>query len=136
MKPLRLIFCLLFLTTLAAAQGSWTLYYSDTQTVNGDGTVTLPPTVGITGDDGGYCNVYTPLYGYETSSVMLNGNAWAIGDTITSGGLDYGSPPVDFAYTFPDVTLPADGTEVDLSYAGKVQGICFVNAIPSRHHIL
>jgi hypothetical protein len=52
MKILRLL-CLLVVPALAAAQ-SWTLYYTDTEVLNSDNSLTITPTVTISGDDGGY----------------------------------------------------------------------------------
>jgi hypothetical protein len=52
---------------------------------------------------------------------MLNGNAWASFGPYTSGT----GATMSFYHTFPNVTLPADGTPVDLSYAGTVQGLCY-----------
>jgi hypothetical protein len=125
MKKLWLLaFTLAFPFVANATMGTWTLYYSETDTVNGDGSVTITPTVSISGDDGGYCTVYDELEGYEWPVVMLNGNAWAVGSQWASGGESGGGPsPVYVSNTFPNVTIPA-GQQADLSFAGKVQGEC------------
>ena len=100
------------------------LYYSNTEVVNGDGSVTVTPIVGISGDDNGYCNIWSGFSGYEQAAVMLNGNAWQWSETQPSGGVNYGGYSLDWAYTFPNVTLPYGGGPVDLSYAAKVEGLC------------
>jgi hypothetical protein len=64
------------------------------------------------------------MFGYDVPAVLLNGNSWQIGDLTISGGQSGFGDPVDFYYTFPEVTV-AVGATVDLSYAGKVQGICW-----------
>ncbi len=132
MKAMLHLACLLILCGAAMAQvGSWTLYYSDTRVANPDGSVTLRPTLGITGDDEGYCSVFANGQGgWETPFVMLNGNTWAEGGTYDSGGPYNGGSLVDFSYTFPDVTAPADGSEIDLSYATKVHGVCPLSSFP------
>lgn len=89
------------------------------QVVNADNSVTLTPTLSISGDDGGWCSLTNNNYGYDTPALLLNGNKWQIEAWYYDAG-----DPIDFEYTFPNVTLPANGTPVDLSYAGKVQGAC------------
>jgi hypothetical protein len=122
MTLLGLIFCLLFMCGLALGQ-SWLLYYSDTEVANGDGSVTITPTVLLWGDDGGSCSELDGQAGYDTPAVVLNGNAWVEGDTVLAGGAEGGGGLVQVANTFPNVTLPAGGT-ADLSFAGKVQQAC------------
>jgi len=51
MKTLGLL-CLLLIPAFAAAQiGSWTLYYSDTEMVDGNGNLVVTPTVSLTGNE-------------------------------------------------------------------------------------
>lgn len=115
-----------FMSPLAFAQ-QWTLYYSQTATANGDGSLTVTPTVSIVGNDGGYCSPLDQNFGVESPAVMLNGNTWQIGDGLQSGDSDGLVDEIDFAYTFPSVMLPSDGTPVDMSYAAKVHGVCYGN---------
>jgi hypothetical protein len=123
MKLLGLIFCLLFTCGLALGQ-SWLLYSSDTEVVNGDGSVTITPTVLLWGDDGGSCSELDGQVGYDTPAVVLNGNAWVEGMTVLAGGVEGNGGIVEVSYTFPNVTLPGNGTAVDLSFGGKVQQAC------------
>lgn len=124
MRMLRVFSCLLLLATFASAQqGAWTIYYSDTDTANADGSVTITPTVSISGDDDGYCNIWSGFSGYEQPGVMLNGNAWQWQVAQGSGGANYGGYPVSWAYTFPNVTVQP-GAVTDMSFAGKIQGLC------------
>ncbi|MGI9101847.1 MAG: M23 family metallopeptidase [Terriglobales bacterium] len=123
MKAIQFCICVLVLCGFGMAQtGSWTLYYSDTQVVNADGSITVTPTISLSGTDGGWCNISSNAYGYDVVALMVNGNTW-----YRSGPYDSGDPyPNIFEdHTFPAVTVPADGSQVDLSYAGKVQGTCF-----------
>jgi hypothetical protein len=55
----------------------------------------------------------------------LNGNSWQFGDSIRAGEVTIGGQTINFAYTFPNVTLPSDGTAVDMSYPAKVHGVCY-----------
>lgn len=126
MRRLLLLLVLAFPVTASAQVGSWTLYYSDTPQVNPDGSITLTPTVGISGDDGGYCNVFNGMEGFETPAVLLNGNAWTVGTTAPAGGADYGGESIEFAVIFPDVTIAA-GNTADLSFAGNVSAVCWAN---------
>jgi hypothetical protein len=86
----------------------------------------LSPTVGVSGNDGGFRDPYEGYTGWEVPTVMLNGNVWAIGPSYPT--LGYGGTNVSYSNTFPDVTLPADGTAVDMSFAAKVQGTCFTGS--------
>lgn len=116
MRRLLLLLMLAFPLIASAQMGSWTLYYSDTPQVNPDGSITITPTVSLTGSDGGgYCDPMNDCDGREQSFVMLNGNAWQGGYVYDAGD------SISLTYTFPDVTLPV-GASVDLSYAGKVEG--------------
>jgi hypothetical protein len=124
-KLTRLLLFGLLATAAVAQQGTWTLYYADNETLNQDGSITVTPQVWISGDDGGYCAPLYGMFGYDVPAVLLNGNPWQVGDLTISGGQSGFGDPVQFYYTFPDVTIPNDGTTVDLSYAGKVQGICW-----------
>lgn len=57
MKAVRLILALLLLAGISVAQqGTWTSYISYTSTVNADGSVTVTPTVSVSGNDGGWCD--------------------------------------------------------------------------------
>jgi hypothetical protein len=127
-RLLLLLLMLAFPLTASAQTGSWTLYYSETPPqVNSDGSVTLTPTVSLTGDDGGYCNVWNGMMGYDTPAVMLNGNAWATGYPAQAGGPNYGGEEIYLSNTFPDVTVQP-GASADLSFAGKVEGVCWYDA--------
>jgi len=121
MRKCALLASLLVLTCPAfAGFGSWTLYYSDTEVVNQDGSVTLTPTLSLTGSDGGlYCDPLVDCDGREQAFVMLNGNAWQASDLYDA----IGQPgyQINFSYTFPSVTV-GPGQTVDLSYAAKVAG--------------
>jgi hypothetical protein len=87
--------------------------------------VTLTPTVSVSGDDGGYCSSYQEgQWGYDIPAVMLNGNAWALGNKFASGGEFGGGDAVSLTVTFPNVTVQP-GAVVDLSFASKVQGVCY-----------
>ena len=121
MKTLALL-CLLLIPAFAAAEmGTWTLYYCDTETVNGSGNLVVTPTVSITGNDGGnFCDPQS-CNGLEQAFVMLNGNAWKAGYTVPAGLSNPGE-----VYTFPNVTI-APGASADLSYAGKVEGTIQLN---------
>jgi hypothetical protein len=121
MKTLALL-CLLLIPAFAAAEmGTWTLYYCDTETVDGSGNLVVTPTVSLTGNDGGnFCDPQS-CNGLEQAFVMLNGNAWQAGYTVNAG---LGNPSQ--VYTFPDVTI-APGASADLSYAGKVEGTIQLN---------
>jgi hypothetical protein len=55
---------------------------------------------------------------------MLNGNAWALGNKFASGGEFGGGDAVSLTVTFPNVTVQP-GAVVDLSFASKVQGVCY-----------
>jgi len=66
-------------------------------------------------NDGDWCDPLDSCDGRDQPFVLLNGNAWQAGSVVPSGG------PVNFAHTFPSVTVPA-GQTVDLSFAGKVEG--------------
>ena len=123
MKTITLL-CLLLLPVIAMAQ-SYTLYYSDIETVNSDNSVTVTPTVAILGNDGAYCDPFEGYTGYEYPLVMLNGNAWQLGPKYAAVG--GAGTNINFARTFPNVTLPANGSVVDLSYAGKIQGVCKIS---------
>ncbi len=57
---------------------------------------------------------------------MLNGNAWTVGSTIPAGGPGDGGASIDMSVTFPDVTIGA-GSTADLSFAGKVEGVCWTD---------
>jgi len=130
-KALRLIPLLLLLSSFAAAQwqyGQWTVYQSDVATAqldgngNPTGNIIVTPTVGITGDDGGFCGAF---YSYEFPSVMLNGNNWVQGTAYPGAGM---GPPwsagMSFSYTFPNIIM-SPGQTVDMSFAAKVSGFCY-----------
>lgn len=128
MKLLRLSLFLLSLSLVATAQGAYTLYYSDTDIVNADGSVTLTPTVSLSGNDGNFCAVAFDYFEtQEIPAVMLNGNTWSYGSKQVGGGTPLwpdGTIYINFVHTFPSVTLPANGNAVDMSYAGKVMANC------------
>jgi len=128
MKSILTLFCLLFLPALASATvGSWTLYYSEVNTVNSDGSVTVSPSVALVGNDGGWCSPLDENYGVEVPFILLNGNAWYGGDdySVQSGDLD-GENDINLAHTFSSVTI-APGGSADLAYGGKVTGLCRYN---------
>lgn len=112
---------LAFPLTASAQFGSWTLYYSETPPqVNPDGSITITPTVSLTGSDGGiYCDPLVDCDGREQPLIMLSGNAWQAGEVYDAIG--YPGYPIAFSYTFPSVTV-SPGQTADLSYAGKVAG--------------
>ena len=129
MKRLVLAILWLLIPVWACAQAQngesvWNLYYADVQTVNSDGSVTVTPTVSISGYDGDYCAAVDGYQGYDVLAVMLVGNAWAKSGNLTSGGYQY-----SLSHTFPNVTIEP-GSSADMSYAGKVDGGCF--SFPAR----
>jgi hypothetical protein len=127
MRTLSGVLALLVLSEVTAAEiGNWTLYYSDLRNFNGDGSGTITPTLSVVGDDGGWCSAYDQNFGVETPALMLNGNKWVLGDSIQSGQVDIGGQTINFAYTFPNVSISA-GQTVDMSYAAKVHGVCYGN---------
>jgi len=108
--------------TVASA---WTLYFAENITINEEShAIIITPQVSISGDDGGYCPAAGSFYGFDIPSVMLHGNPWQVGPRFVSGGESGGGSPVQFVYTFPNVTLTAAGETVDLSYASHVEGEC------------
>ena len=111
---------MLLISNLVAAQ-SYTLYYSDIEVVNPDTSVTVTPTVSISGWDGGYCDPFNGFTGYEYPLVMLSGNPWQVGPEYeSSGGM---GTYISYPHTFSSVTVQP-GQVADLSFAGKVQGVC------------
>jgi hypothetical protein len=103
---------------------TWLLYYTDNETINDNGSITITPEVSISGDDGGFCAVAGGFHGFDIPSVMLHGNSWQVGPSFVSGGQSGGGEPVQIVYAFPNVTIPASGESVDLSYASHVEGEC------------
>ena len=83
----------------------------------------VTPTVGVSGDDGGYCITTDTVNGYDSVFLMLNGNAWVHNWDFISGGEANGGDTVAAAYTFPSVTLQP-GQSRDMSFAVKIQGVC------------
>ena len=122
MRALWIVLVLFLLSAAALAQfGTWNLYYTEIERLNGDGSTTVTPTVSLTGNDGGnFCDPQS-CNGLEQAFVMLNGNAWQAGYTVNAG---LGNPSE--VYTFPAVTM-APGASADLSYAGKVEGTIQLN---------
>lgn len=125
MRTLRLLSVWLLLSSLAAANyptcthcGTWTVYETDVETTDESGNLVITPTVGITGDDGGFCAAFYP---WEFPLVMLQGNAWVAG--YGQPGAAVGGGQLSFAYTFPNVTI-APGQTADMSFAAKVEGYC------------
>ena len=116
----------------AASESTWTIYYADNMTINDDGSITITPQVSISGDDGGYCPASAGMYGVDMPSVMLHGNPWQVGPLFKSGGQSGGGDPVQFVYTFPDVTLSPGGTQVDMSFASHVAGNCWGRSRPDE----
>ncbi|MFI5090504.1 MAG: hypothetical protein ACHP7P_10640 [Terriglobales bacterium] len=104
--------------------GGFTLYWSATEQVNPDNSITVTPSVEISGYDGSSftadCIASTNI-ATNRASLMMNDNPW-FGSRKFSGGRW-----LDFAQTGPAVQI-SPGQTADMSFGGAVDAACWYDS--------
>jgi hypothetical protein len=87
------------------------------------GVVQASPTVSVSGDDGGWCQLpetMPPVQGYTVPAVMMNGNTWQIGGVTTAGNFY----PIQEVATFDTISSGPNDGPTDISVGTTLSGYC------------
>ena len=123
MRALAICGCVILLAATMAAQ-SFTLYWSSTEQVNPDGSLSVTPTAEVSGyDDSSFIFNCTDSSNIATDrpALMLNGNPWFTHWRVSGGWW------IDFAATAPAVLI-SPGQQADLSYGASVDAACWYDS--------